>query len=97
MLKQDILSQLIDFYVTKGSVDILAENIEKANDISCKVTRINREIHDAIIKYENVMKKLNNDLRSVQSKCIHQVTSFHCDPSGNGDSEYQCSICNKYL
>ena len=29
--------------------------------------------------------------------CEHDVRKAHCDPSGNGDTAYECLICGEWL
>lgn len=54
-------------------------------------TALNNEYKEHTIKVNEIKSKM----MSVEARCKHWGRIFHSDPSGNGDSHYECTECGK--
>lgn len=45
--------------------------------------------------YHASLRVLKTNIRALQQVCAHERTRYHPDPSGNGDSSYECLDCGK--
>ena len=63
---------------------------------------LRKQINECKIELNNLYKKYEEDVKSVQKKmieiafkCKHYEIKYYSDPSGNNDSGYICQTCGK--
>lgn len=59
--------------------------------ISLQVCRTRLKKLEDIYKQET--EQMNQNIRSIQFSCNHELTTYYPDPSGNNDSHTECDIC----
>lgn len=69
-----------------------ADKLEEYTRIRERVAANKRKSQDMIADTNAAVKAL---LDSV--KCPHEVTCSHGDPSGNGDTAYECLVCGEWV
>lgn len=52
-----------------------------------------KKLADVEAKFQRDVKEIQDKIRAVESRCRHESTTYHPDPSGNSDSFYRCNIC----
>lgn len=81
--------------------------LSESEYIARELKRLQQIQRDVYLAEENIRKckerckkeidKANQELRQVRSKCFHEDTTYHGDPSGGSDSFTTCNICGAEL
>lgn len=104
MNRKKIIEKIIDNYEILSNENLIPEElpsylaeelsrIEKIANSQINFLRKEQKLKD---KYEEDKKSLRAELVKLQEGCPHYDTSYHPDPSGNNDSDYECNICGKW-
>ena len=78
-----------------------AEMLEKVKEyvqqIRKEASQLRQEEWD--LKHEIAKKQKEFEARwsDIKQRCPHLTTVYHPDPSGNNDSGYTCSDCDKWI
>lgn len=65
--------------------------MEKA--IRQRIEELCRKKYELTEKYEDEIKEIEREIKTVRTICAHGKTTYHPDPSGNNDSFESCDIC----
>jgi hypothetical protein len=66
-----------------------------AEKISEGYAQLQVELRELKVRYARDESNLYNQLQWLQDHCSHEETKFYPDPSGGGDSFYECLIYHK--
>lgn len=75
----------------------LADTIEQCQTIELKIKLCHNAMDDKENKHRKAIQKHKEEIRDIQKTCLHQLTTYYPDASGNNDSSTVCDICGKEL
>lgn len=78
-------------------VDEIVNCLKRADKIS-KAVQLRQSDIDAIKKRHKVeLESAENHYNDIIDRCVHEITTFHGDPSGGRDTSIECDICGKEI
>ena len=82
---------------TQDIAKVSAKALARKFDIQSKIAYNQQNLQKTTNEYEWCKEKLSVELEEIQSKCLHESTTYYPDASGNNDSSTICDICGKEL
>lgn len=76
---------------------MLPQRIAAAQKIRERIRSITRRGDEAREVFNATNTSLQNELKIIQAECKHYTSTYHSDPSGGGDSYYDCPVCGAIL
>lgn len=77
--------------------EIIAAKLNAVRKIEQDVLDLRTKMRDETNLHEAALKKFDNELRAIRSRCGHECKTYHGDPSGGSDSCHICEICGAEL
>ncbi len=77
--------------------DNIVDNIKMCEDIIDNIDSVEHTISKAKNRWEVELMACEQERAKIQKTCLHLITQFFPDASGNNDSFTQCDICHKIM
>ncbi len=94
---QAIMNNLASDLPAEQLAIVLPKKIVQVDTIHNQLLAIRRKSDEIREAYNKQQADLQAEIERIRTTCPHYVPEFHSDPSGNGDSYYDCSVCGKII
>jgi uncharacterized coiled-coil DUF342 family protein len=86
-----------EFSKYETTAEYFARNLIRIEEIQSKIRSLEKEKCKAKADFDIKIDIINSQIKSIKEECVHELTTYYPDASGNNDSFYECDICGKEI